>query len=45
MKMKQIDKKLCKNALIGEKLLKLDKTERQDIVKRLLADTTERKLS
>jgi len=45
IKMKQLDIKLCKNALIAEKLLKLDKQERQTILNKLLTTTSERKLS
>jgi hypothetical protein len=41
---KQIEDKLCKNALIAESLLKLTKEERQKIVNKLLLTKSEREL-
>jgi len=43
--MKPIEEKLYKNALIGEKLAKLNKIEKQKIIVKLLATRTERELA
>jgi transposase len=43
--MKKLDEKVYKNALITEKLVKLDKKERQKIIVKLLDNKSERQLS
>lgn len=43
--MKELIEKVYKNALIGEKLVKLEKEERQQIILKLLENRSERQLS
>jgi len=43
--MKSMEEKLFKNALIGERLIKLDKVERQKIITKLLSKYSERELA